>query len=87
MSEVVTCRTCGKSFNRNAIHSCSGLVFKDESAIDTQIRWELEHRDKVILDLSYKLELAKAFIKAECYCEMDGDTPKHCKNCQFLGEM
>jgi len=31
-----------------------------------------------------KLELAKAFIKSECYCEMDGDTPKHCKNCQFL---
>jgi hypothetical protein len=84
MSEVLTCRTCGKSFNRNAIHSCSGLVFKDESAIDEANRWELEHRNKVILDLQAKLELAKAFIKAECYCEMGWGTPMICENCQFL---
>ena len=38
-------------------------------------------------DLELKLEKAKAFIKAECYCEMDGDIAMHCANCDLLGEL
>ena len=38
-------------------------------------------------ELQDKLEKDKAFIKAECYCEMDGDIAMHCANCDLLGEL
>jgi len=50
----------------------------------TCILCKIDAMQKDFNNLQAKLELAKAFIKAECYCEMDGDMPKHCKNCQFL---
>lgn len=40
-----------------------------------------------VTELNNNLEKAKAFIKAECYCEMDGDIAMHCANCDLLGEL
>ena len=71
-----TCETCGSEVEIGGGPSTHYYIPKNYKVFIDRVD-ELEN----------KLEKAKAFIKAECYCEEWMGISKHCRNCDLLGEL